>query len=580
MEFFVRRSAFSRQGPVEGTIVNMRIMDAVERQWHSLSATGLVFGALFFAVSLTPSLVPRPFLLQALLSGIALAAGYGVGAALRWLWGYMELPVPRERVQRILKWPLAALSLGVAVAFLRQAATWQDSVRTLMEMEPVEGVRIVGLGAAAFALFVLLLALARLFRVVAQWIAKHFKRIVPRRIANVLGVLLAFMIFWSLIDGLATRSVFNTFEASFQQLDALIEPEMAPPDSAIATGSDASLMDWRDLGRQGRRFVALGPGQRDLEDFFGQPAMQPIRVYVGLNSAETIEERVSLALAEMKRTGAFERSVLVIATPTGTGWVDPGAIDSLEYLHRGDVASVAVQYSYLPSWLALLSELEYGTETARELFQAVYQHWRGLPADQRPRLYLHGLSLGALNSERSMDIWDIVGDPVHGALWAGPPFRSNTWRWITDHRVRGTPAWLPRFRDGSVVRFSNQYHPPDRFHAQWGPLRIVYLQYASDPVTFFEHEALYRAPEWMSEPRGPDVSPSLRWFPVVTLLQLGVDIAAADAAPVGYGHRYATEHYIDAWREITDPAGWSDDEIERLKSWIGDLPASARSFDR
>lgn len=554
-------------------------MGGIQRQWYSLSATGLVFGALFFAVSLTPSLIPRPFLLQALLSGTALAAGYGVGASLRWLWGYMELPVPRERIQRILKWPIAALSLVAAVGSLRQAATWQDSVRVMMEMEPVEGVRLVGLGVAALLLFVLLLALARLFRAVARWIAQHFKRVVPRRIANVMGVFVAFLIFWSLIDGLATRAVFNTFEASFQQLDALIEPEMAPPASPMATGSDASLVDWRDLGRQGRRFVALGPGQQDLEDFFGQPAMQPVRVYVGLNSAETIEERVSLALAEMKRTGAFERSVLVIVTPTGTGWVDPGAIDSLEYLHRGDVASVAVQYSYLPSWLSLLSEMEYGAETARELFQAIYQHWTGLPSDQRPRLYLQGLSLGALNSQRSMDIWDIVGDPVHGALWSGPPFRSNTWRWITDHREPGTPAWLPRFRDGSVVRFSNQYNPPSRFNADWGPLRIVYLQYASDPITFFEPEALYRAPEWMSEPRGPDVSPSLRWFPVVTLLQLGVDIAAADAAPVGFGHRYATEHYIDAWREVTNPTGWTDEEIDRLKARIGNLSRSAESLD-
>jgi uncharacterized membrane protein len=381
----------------------MRIMEGIKRQWHSLSATGLVFGALFFAVSLTPSLIPRPFLLQALLSGIALASGYGVGAFFRWLWSYMELPVPRERVQRILKWPIAALSLAFAVAFLRQAATWQDSVRMMMEMEPVEGVRLVGLGAAALVLFVLLLALARLFRAVARWIAKHFKRVVPRRIANVLGVLVAFLLFWALIEGLATRAVFKTFEASFQQLDALIEPEMAPPESATATGSDASLVDWRDLGRQGRRFVALGPGQQDLEDFFGQPAMQPVRVYVGLNSAETIEERVSLAFAEMKRAGAFERSVLVIVTPTGTGWVDPGAIDSIEYLHRGDVASVAVQYSYLPSWLSLMAQSEYGAETARELFQAVYEYWTGLPSDQRPRLLLQGLSLGAQNSQRSMD---------------------------------------------------------------------------------------------------------------------------------------------------------------------------------
>lgn len=554
-----------------GTMAGMDAVKIIQGQWRQLSATGLVFGALFFAVSLTPSLLPRPFLLQAVLSGVALAAGYGVGASLRWLWGYLELRVPSEQVQRILKWPLAALSLGVAVTFLLQAATWQDSVRVLMGMDPLEGIHRVGLGAAALVIFALLLAMARIFRSIARWVSVKSSRVVPRRVANVLGVLVAIVVFWALIDGLVTRAVFQTFEASFQQLDALIEAEMAPPRSDVMTGSRASWLDWDDLGRQGRRFVALGPTRQDLEEFLGQPALQPVRVYVGLNSAEAIEERVALALQEMKRVGAFERSVLVIITPTGTGWVDPGSIDSIEYLHRGDVASVAVQYSYLPSWLSLMAQSEYGAETARELFQAVYRYWTGLPKDERPRLYLQGLSLGALNSQRSVDIWDMVGDPVHGALWSGPPFRSATWRWITEHRETGTPAWLPRFREGAVVRFSNQYTPPDRFDAEWGPLRIVYLQYASDPIVFFEPEALYRAPAWMSEPRGPDVSPSLRWFPVVTMLQLGADIAAAEAAPIGYGHRYATEHYIDAWREVSDPPGWTDAEIQRLKSRIGDL---------
>ncbi|MNT44224.1 hypothetical protein D3C72_1807410 [compost metagenome] len=134
----------------------------------------------------------------------------------------------------------------------------------------------------------------------------------------------------------------------------------------------------------------------------------------------------------------------------------------------------------------------------------------------------------------------------------------------TNGRVKGTPEWLPRFRDSSVIRFANQYttaHMPD---AEWGPMRIVYLQYASDPITFFEAASLYRRPQWMVH-HGPDVSTSFRWFPVVTLLQLGLDVAAATTAPIGYGHVYAPEHYIDAWTEVTEPQGWNADEIQRLK---------------
>jgi uncharacterized membrane protein len=103
--------------------------------------------------------------------------------------------------------------------------------------------------------------------------------------------------------------------------------------------------------------------------------------------------------------------------------------------------------------------------------------------------------------------------------------------------------------------------------AGWGPLRIAYLQHASDPVTFFSVESAFREPEWLRAPRGPDVSPELRWYPVVTMVQLAADIAAgADAVPLGYGHNFAPEHYIDAWLTLTEPTGWTDEDTRRLKS--------------
>ena len=102
---------------------------------------------------------------------------------------------------------------------------------------------------------------------------------------------------------------------------------------------------------------------------------------------------------------------------------------------------------------------------------------------------------------------------------------------------------------------------------EWGPLRIAYLQYASDPVTFFSFDTFYREPDWIRAPRGPDVSPALRWYPAVTMLQLMADIAAGvDVTPPGYGHNYAPEHYIDAWLALIEPEGWGEEEVERLKA--------------
>jgi len=38
-----------------------------------------------------------------------------------------------------------------------------------------------------------------------------------------------------------------------------------------------------------------------------------------------------------------ERAVLIVTSPTGTGWMEPGAHDPVEYMHNGDIATVAVQ---------------------------------------------------------------------------------------------------------------------------------------------------------------------------------------------------------------------------------------------
>ncbi len=246
-------------------------------------------------------------------------------------------------------------------------------------------------------------------------------------------------------------------------------------------------------------------------------------------------------------------------------------MEPLEYLTRGDMATVAAQYSYLSSPLALLAEGSYGAEMARALFLEVYRHWTSLPRDARPALYLHGLSLGALNSSLSFDFQDILADPFPGVLWSGPPFRTEAWSRVTRDRDPTSPAWLPRYREGRVVRFMNQDGGLDWSDAPWGPLRIAYLQQASDPITFFSADAFVREPEWMEEPRGPDVSPDLRWYPVVTGLQLAADMLIGGSPP-GFGHTFAAEHYLEAWVALVEPQGWTPEALARLREHVREIP--------
>ncbi|WP_337182207.1 alpha/beta-hydrolase family protein [Shinella sp.] len=531
----------------------------------SFSATGLILGTLLVAASLTPSLLPRTYVTQGLLSGVAMACGYGLGVLLSALWFWLELPEPKDRARLALK-ALAGGACGVVVlVFLWRTAEWQNSIRTLMHLPPIETAHPFYVGLIALGVFLLLLGLGRLFALSVRLFASTSRRAAPRRLSYLIGTALAAMLFWTLADGVLVRFILHTADSSFQRLDQVIEPDTAEPVDPLKSGSSASLVRWDDLGRMGRFFVASGPAAADIAAFTGKPALEPLRVYAGLNAAETAEARAKIALDELIRVGGFERSTLLIVMPTGTGWVDPEGIDTVEYLHHGDIASVAIQYSYLASWLSLLAEPDYGAEAARALFRAVYGHWAALPKAHRPKLYLYGLSLGALSSEQSAELFEVIGDPYQGALWAGPPFPSRIWRKMTADRDPGTPAWLPRFRDGSYVRFTSQRDALPEAGDHWGPMRIVYLQYASDPIVFYDPYSFYRQPAWMAAPRGPDVSPDFQWYPVVTFLQLTLDMAMATTTPMGLGHVYAGEHYIDPWIAVTDVTDWSAADIARLK---------------
>lgn len=568
-----RRSALA--GPLQSACCSEAGRPAVivdRRIWTSFSSAGLLLGTLFAAFSLTPSLLPRSALMQGIVAGLSLSAGYAIGAGLGWLWRYLELPTLPPRAARIARIAAGGVCVVIGLVFLSQVAEWQNSIRALMDMPPVEETRPFVIALIALSLFAVLLLLARLFRVTRRLITGRLPGFIPPRVSRLVGLVAAVVLFWSVIDGVLFRYFLHTVDQSFQQLDALVEPEAEAPRNAALTGSAESLVPWETLGRQGRLFVSSGPSAAALEAFFGEPAPQPIRVYVGLNSAGSVEARVRLALAELQRVRAFERSVLVLVTPTGTGWIDPGAMDSVEYLHRGDIASVAVQYSYLASAISLVVEPENGAETAQALFNAVYGHWSSLPRDRRPRLYLYGLSLGALNSDRSFDLYDVVGDPFDGALWSGPPYRSETWRAATRERVPGSPAWLPRFRDGSVIRFTDQHDRLDDANGPWGPLRIAFLQYATDPITFFDPSLAWRNPAWLASPRGPDVTPALRWIPVVTMLQVLADMRAGDITPAGHGHNFAPDDYIEAWIALTEPADWTPAATRRLKALFSGPP--------
>ena len=81
------------------------------------------------------------------------------------------------------------------------------------------------------------------------------------------------------------------------------------------------------------------------------------------------------------------------------------------------------------------------------------------------------------------DPFVLLDDPIDAAHWVGPPFPSVRWQNAVASRNADSPCVAPMLRVGRLVRFASHYKDaggPD----EWGNMRIVYLQYASDPIVF------------------------------------------------------------------------------------------------
>lgn len=561
---YVARQSARSTWPLHRKPLDMKKSSFARSFISSLSLAGVAMGLFLFAASLTPSLIPRPFQVQGVLSGVVFMTGYGVGWILVWLWSYLELPkLPGRRA----KWIMGLLSLiacGFVIHALSNATNWQNSIRTLMDMEPVDTAYPFTILSISLLTSLLILSFCRGLIALGARLRSLALSVVPRRVASIISVALLVVVLIGFVDKLFLRSAISAMDEAFAELNDFIEPDIEQPLQATASGSPESRIDWSTMGRRGREFTVSGPTASEISKLTGKPAVEPIRVYAGFEGEDALEAQAQNALDELLRLKAFERSVMVVATPTGTGWMDPGGVDTVEYLHNGDTAIVALQYSYLPSWTTLLIDPDRARRAARTLFGKIYGHWRRLPTDTRPELYLFGLSLGALGSEYSGSVIDLLNDPFEGALWSGPPFPSTHWSAIMNSPDLTGPAWLSELADGRLVRFAGPegFRPPSR--DGWGKSRILYIQHASDPMSFFSPTLLWRSPRWLVD-RGPDVSEHLHWRPLVTFFQVGFDIFLATSVPPGHGHNIAPAAYIDGWVAVTDPEGWNLEQVEMLK---------------
>jgi len=536
------------------------------------SGVGLTVAAWFFALSLLPSLLPRSPLVQGIVSGVTVMVGYGVGAAASSVWRYLGIPILSGRPRRVLVATLVGLGLWAAVFTGWSLVGWQNEIRETYGMEPTSPIIWPVVIAVTLVVAVVVLVVARSFRLLFRTVLRWLGRRMPPRLAHVLGTGALLLLIWTLYTGVLVNGFFAGANAIFAPRDTTVAADMVRPTAPERSGSPESRSPWELLGRQGRYFVGGGPTVAELDRANGGGAKTPIRVYVGLKSAETVQGRANLLLDELKRTGAFTRKVLVVATTTGTGFLEQNGTDPLEFLWNGDTAIAGVQYSFLPSWISLLADQDAVRETSRTVFDTVHQYWSTLPVESRPKLYLYGLSLGALGVESILTSINVINEPIDGALMVGPTFVNDLHARLTAGRDPGTPSWMPIYENGRTVRFTSEQNGLDRGTAAWGPTRIVYLQHASDPIVFFSPSMAFRPPDWLDGHRGPDVSPQMQWFPMVTMWQVLLDLPGAGSVPMGYGHLYSARANLESWIAVTQPPHWDHAKTDSLAAILEARP--------
>ena len=527
---------------------------------------GFVGGLLFRGLSLTPPLLPRSPLLQGLVSGVSVAAGYGIGALLWWLGGMAVSWRPARRTRLVAWIVLGAAGALVLVGGSYVSGVWNDQVRELMTLDPVgPWTTIQALPITALIWFVLLV-IARLLRALARVVARLLARKLPRNASLVLGALVVavpLLVVVAVLLSQATKLADSVYGAT----NDTTMPGITQPTSPERSGSPDSLVSWQSLGYRGREFVGKGPDPEALEQFSGTLAKEPIRVYVGLESAPTAEARAALAVQELERTGAFSRRVLVVMGTTGTGWIEPQSADALEYLWNGDSALVTIQYSYLPSWISFLVDKGRAKDAGSALFAAVHERWAQLPEGSRPILLAYGLSLGSFAQQAAFASVDQVTSQTGGAVFVGTPNDTSLWRAVERGRDAGSPEWQPVYGQGRTVRFAAS--PPDyaKPAGPWSEPRLLYLQHASDPVVWWYWSILWSRPDWLAEPRGPDVSPHSVWFPIVSFVQVTVDQFHGTGVPNGHGHNYGNM-MVSAFEQLARPEGWTSAQTEALQQMI------------
>ncbi|GAA1487773.1 alpha/beta-hydrolase family protein [Brachybacterium sacelli] len=532
-----------------------------------LSTGGFLGASIASWISTSPSMLPRTWWMWTVNFGLSQIYGYASGV----LWEKvvhrvtgtlgLQVRIAADRRERA-RWLGAGALLSISAYSWVRGVLRQREISHLVQADAKNlATHVVGtaggLSASFGALAVVrgVIATAHLYRAL-------LRPYLPPRVVGAVSLVLTAATVTVLAERLLRGRVLEQMIERAEAANRLISPDVPRPDSPLRSGSPESLETWQSLGAPGRKIVSAGPSPEAIARATGEEAIEPIRVYAGKSTSRTLEDTVQAVLAELDRTGAWDREVLVLFTGTGTGWLQEWSLSAIEFLTGGRCATASLQYSVYSSALSYILDRRTPRRAGHQLFDAVRRRLDAMPAASRPRLFVAGESLGSFGGQAAFRDLQEMLTKVDGAVWTGTPSFTPLWRELASRSRSGAPAIAPILDHGRHIRvvtrprdlelnyFGGLYEP-------WQSPRVVYAQHPSDPVAWWQPSLMWEEPAWLRQRVGHDVTPAMRWFPWITFWQIAADMPLSISITGGHGHAYH-EEMVPIWAAVlgqdgTDP---------------------------
>lgn len=359
----------------------------------------------------------------------------------------------------------------------------------------------IALGVLSALSFLIVLAVTRRIAGARQHLTGPAQRVA----VGLGGALTAYVAYWALStqNGMRTRIGMDPL--------SLTDIGVAAATAAVIVGFVHGVRwVWRRRPRVSRRVVAAVAGlsmlsfapsaQADTtaaapvsDQILVTPSpVGAVRAYAGISDSADNSARARIAVDRLVAAGGLTRGHLLVAIPTGSGWVNPEFVGGTERRFGADVATVSMQYDTRPSWVAFLVNRDGAIDGASALLEAVAAKVSAMPEAQRPQVHVVGESLGATAGLAAL------GDPEAGAV--REVVCSTFWL--------GIPGG-----DGRT-----------------GLPRETIAANADDPV-------VHASPSMLFTPTGE----GRPWLPVVSFVHAGADFIESLGVPAGSGHRYGSD---------------------------------------